>query len=66
MNLASLTSFDVAAGYPFDDNGYPTVYIPTVRITTDGGDEIRIVLSGRTWRGEELTSLEVLIPAVVP
>jgi phosphodiesterase/alkaline phosphatase D-like protein len=66
MQAAALDKNGSFKGGPYSEGAFPGGGQFGLLTVTDGGDEIRVVLSGRTWRGEELTSLEVLIPAVVP
>jgi hypothetical protein len=64
LHAAALDRPGHAKGGPYSHGVFPgSGQFGLIEVTDDGGDQITVELSGRTWEGDELVSYEFLVPA---
>ncbi|MGY1708833.1 alkaline phosphatase D family protein [Geodermatophilus sp. SYSU D00758] len=64
LHAAALDSPGDVKGGPYSEGAFPGAgQFGTVTVTDDGGDAVRVELTGRDWRGEVLVSLTTTLPA---
>jgi hypothetical protein len=54
--------FDLAAAAPLDADGHPTVFIPSLKFITSGGQMTGAVVEFYRWNGTELAKITDLAP----